>query len=61
MNGYDFPTDPAAFYLYRQVHEIPWWRFWLSEREKREARAMLMRYFVLAEVERTATTNEEER
>ncbi len=54
-------SDPAAFSLYREVNNVPWWRFWLSEWEKREARAMLIRYVVEAEAERIATTNKADR
>lgn len=57
----EYPNDHAAFRLYRMVERIPPWRFWLTEREKQEARAMLVRYSVRAEVERIATMDQEER
>ena len=34
------PDDTLAFELYRELHGRPWWRFWMTEREKREARAI---------------------
>jgi hypothetical protein len=37
------PDDGPAFTLYREVKALPWWRFWLRQREKAEARDMYRR------------------
>lgn len=33
-------TDAEAYRLYRQATGVPWWRFWLTDWEKREARLL---------------------
>jgi hypothetical protein len=33
------------------MHRVPWWRFWLSEREKREARRLYVRLAAVHQAE----------